>query len=461
MSKFFHISSAALPLLAAVLVLSLSAGYFTLAWSEPSGTMPASVAAPINTSNIAQTKTGSLTLGASLHIPGGADGLVVDSAGGISIYTNELNVKSGSLFLGYRNTSNTIIQANSGNVGIGTTAPAAKLAVGGTGSAGDTIAAYANSANSALYAEQNGTGYAGYFQGKTAFMNGNVGIGTAAPSAKLHVNGTIRSGGSGSYIQLSYPSASTGGIIETGAGQNLFFQTGSNIRMMINGSGNVGIGTTNPVAKLDVNGNIINQGADFVLGTNDGLFKGLKIGQRALVHYNLPKADSLYLNYQGDFEGGVVIDSNASINGNLNVSGTINSDTALCVNSVCVNSTQWNKVINSGQSGENDFTIPAGTLGIDKGLIINFVCGASTGHGAFIKFGGQQLWSRSRGGTWKEMGSIYLRNQGVANSQTGFVASDGSSSYESTELNLSVDTSVDLSITVEQCRIFTQLLPPL
>src|SRR3989338_3286187 len=49
----------------------------------------------------------------------------------------------------------------SGNVGIGTTAPSAKLAVGGTGRSGDTIAAYANSANSALYAEQaNALGYA-------------------------------------------------------------------------------------------------------------------------------------------------------------------------------------------------------------------------------------------------------------------------------------------------------------
>jgi len=219
MSKLFHISSATLPLLAAVLVLSLSAGYFTLAWSEPSGTMPASVDAPINTSNIAQTKAGSLTLGGSLHVPAGADGLVVDSAGGISIYTNELNVKSGSLFLGYRNTSNTIIQANSGNVGIGTTAPLAKLAVGGTGSSGDAIAAYANSANSALYAEQQnstGGGYAGYFKGdsnitRNLFVGGNINAtGTINSATALCVNSVCANSTTWNNIVIGAGSGSGG-----------------------------------------------------------------------------------------------------------------------------------------------------------------------------------------------------------------------------------------------------------
>jgi hypothetical protein len=66
---------------------------------------------------------------------------------------------------------------STGNVGIGQTSPAGKLVVNngvsGTGSSGDAVAAYANSLNSALYAEQDDVrGYAGYFSGQFAVTSG-------------------------------------------------------------------------------------------------------------------------------------------------------------------------------------------------------------------------------------------------------------------------------------------------
>jgi len=76
----------------------------------------------------------------------------------------------------------------SGNVGIGTTGPLAKLAVGDTGSAGDAIAAYANSASSALYAQQAGTGYAGYFSGKV-YVSGNLTVVGTTSVGSLVVGG--------------------------------------------------------------------------------------------------------------------------------------------------------------------------------------------------------------------------------------------------------------------------------
>jgi hypothetical protein len=94
-------------------------------------------------------------------------------------------------------------QIKSGNIGIGTATLNAKLGVGGSGSSGDTIAAYANSANSALYAEQAGAGYAGYFQGKTVFMSGNVGIGDSSPASLLTI-------GSGDLFQVN----SSGNIVK-------------------------------------------------------------------------------------------------------------------------------------------------------------------------------------------------------------------------------------------------------
>ena len=129
--------------------------------------------------------------------------------------------------------------------------------------------------------------------------NGYVGIGTATPWAMLEVNGNIQvdgtinasqginvtgSGNPSTYNTLNF--TSSWGPISWGAtsntangwgttlwswqpdnsnnGANLAFATGngptvspdSNIRMLINSQGNVGVGTTTPGAKFEVNGNV-------------------------------------------------------------------------------------------------------------------------------------------------------------------------------------------------------------
>ena len=67
MRNFFRINNPRImAVLASVLVLSLSAGYIALAWTEPTGTMPVTVAAPLNTGGIAQTKAGSLAVQGNL-----------------------------------------------------------------------------------------------------------------------------------------------------------------------------------------------------------------------------------------------------------------------------------------------------------------------------------------------------------------------------------------------------------
>jgi hypothetical protein len=61
-------------------------------------------------------------------------------------------------------------------------------------------------------------------------------------------------------------------------------------------------------------------GADFKLGLNNGRDKGIKTNQRALVHYTL---DRLFVNYGGDFEGGVVISGPKTIiEGNVGIGTT-------------------------------------------------------------------------------------------------------------------------------------------
>jgi hypothetical protein len=94
---------------------------------------------------------------------------------------------------------------------------------------------------------------------------GNVGIGTASPRAKLDVNGYVFLAG-GQQIQITGSEGTTGlqlvgedaaaSLIGTMSLQALVIRTNAIERMRIAATGNVGIGTTTPAAKLDVNGSI-------------------------------------------------------------------------------------------------------------------------------------------------------------------------------------------------------------
>jgi hypothetical protein len=160
-----------------------------------------------------------------------------------------------SLFNTATSLSSSIIYQSTGNVGIGTTNPGAKLEVAGGRIAVDSNFGFQLALTSATQIGRwfNSSGI-NYLQGdggrnwqigsstngvNTHFDNANnrVGIGTTTPNAKLDVSGSVNISGSGVQVPLQVSSGST----------SLLF---------VSGSGNVGIGTTTPAAPLDVAGDV-------------------------------------------------------------------------------------------------------------------------------------------------------------------------------------------------------------
>lgn len=86
---------------------------------------------------------------------------------------------------------------------------------------------------------------------------GNIGIGTTSPSERLHVIGRAQFDNSGGSFVLQ-PS-NTGTQIGVVTGEPLHLYNGEN-RLSVLNNGNVGIGTTSPVAKLHVAGDAVIDG---------------------------------------------------------------------------------------------------------------------------------------------------------------------------------------------------------
>ena len=247
------------------------------------------------------------------------------------------------------------------------------------------------------------TNYGIYSQGGTNYFGGNVGIGTSSPVTGLHVKGAyptgfatiertgVNGGGPGSVVTFKNDGKTAGdGVIlniasldsadneqayaqirskiisptsTSEAGEMQFWTTTAGSitqKMVVDSSGNVGIGTTSPGAALDVTG-IIRSGITVGNTIGTGGTNGLQ-AQTLVIHPN-SSTDCVYMRYQS-VAGNYAIQTvtGGASNGNLQLqpyagSVVIGATAAGNLN----NSAFWTSADSAAQYiGQNHSSTPSG-----------------------------------------------------------------------------------------------------
>jgi hypothetical protein len=199
---------------------------------------------------------------------------------------------------------------SAGNLGIGTTSPSSKLQVSHAGTnnglllentsqaSGFQILQNIRQTEGLIWQKQTSGSFTSNLM--TLGYDGDLGIGTTSPGSLLHVEGSRTT----AVFQAN----------QTGAGVIANFKQGGSSKVLIDNSGNVGIGTTSPGAKLHVNGDA--QATQFSVGSSGTMQLFDYSGNLHI--YSTAGTDILLGGGIGGRQNDVVIG-----NGDLRVSGSV------------------------------------------------------------------------------------------------------------------------------------------
>lgn len=177
-------------------VNNITAGTPVFSGGDPSGTYNQFAAndccgdVPTVNGLYVDTMTGT-TMGSGIFInPASHFGIVLDGNGAGSDIafggSQQANIMySTNLVFNSRRSGTGNFEFQNGNMGIGTSSPYAKLTVFGSGTDGNRLVTFANSASTTLFS---------LLENGTTYMQGNLGIGTTSPLAKLSIQGVSGSG---------------------------------------------------------------------------------------------------------------------------------------------------------------------------------------------------------------------------------------------------------------------------
>ena len=304
----------------------------------------------------------------------------------------------------------------SGNVGVGTTNPQAKLSIVVPGDNGDLLHFDEDSDNQKEFTFQGmfaGTGSSGnalklrsQWIDKIMFWRGDgrVGIGTNDPQATLDVVGAVQASSN-----IGNRSSNIGQAMEVGttAQTTLRFDSDS-YRIYAGGTGasgtavtvlengNVGIGVTSPSVPLQVDGGTDaepGQGGYIQVGPNSST--NLAMDDNEIMARNNGSTSTLYLNNSG---GSVVVGGTADIKGDVNVQHGSNY----------LKPFQFVKYTGSGE----DLTITTTYSATDW---IAAITGFDAGYGDIDEGGSMDLWQINafvEGGVWKIFADAPTHNNG-------------------------------------------------